>query len=75
MFGQTAKPPQTRGLLLVTATLPVGKAKGAGYVEGMGIGSRNVKIYKVTANVKRWPFPRGDYLMIMCHCSKVPQSC
>gem|GEM_PF-5169824 len=29
---------------------------GGGYVEGMGIGSRSVKIYRVTASVKGWPF-------------------
>jgi len=48
--------PSIEGASLVSATPPIGKAPGVEYFEGRGIRSRSVKIHKVTASVKRWPF-------------------
>jgi len=45
--------PLNEGAFLVSTTPPIGKPPGAGYVEGRGIGSRSVKIYRVTAIEKR----------------------
>ena len=45
--------PLYEGAFLVSTTPPIGKPSGAGYVEGRGIGSRSVKIYRVTAIEKR----------------------
>jgi len=36
--------PSNEGAFLVSATPPIGKAPGVGYFEGMGIGSRSVKV-------------------------------
>jgi len=36
--------PSIEGAFLVSATPPIGKAPGVGYLEGRGIGSRSVKV-------------------------------
>ena len=47
-LGPKKEAPQTRGFSCFRAT-PLGKAPGGGYLEGMGIGSRSVKVFAFVA--------------------------
>jgi len=49
---------QTNGIPAQNDT-PIGKAPGAGYLEGMGIGNRSVKIFRATVTRWQWPFSIG----------------
>ena len=48
--------PSNEGAFLVSETPPIGKAPGVGYLEGRGIRSWRVRIYRVTVLHRRWPF-------------------
>jgi len=63
-FRPNGKAPSTEGAFLVSATPPVGKPPGVGYLDGMGISSRSGKVTWRGCRVAWEVLPMGRWILL-----------